>query len=133
MLALGAFKLSFYGFLHASECLSLKWSDIFICNDYIFNSLDWLLSERTINSYTCHFYNNISVWAMRNYHDMVTAKQPHDLVFSASTIEPLSLPQATTILCQILSQEGLYPLNYAPHSFRIGAATIAAAFGQTHH
>ena len=64
---------------------------------------------------------------------MVTAKQPHDLVFSASTIEPLSLPQATTILCQILSQEGLYPLNYAPHSFRIGAATIAAAFGQTHH
>ena len=30
-----------------------------------------------------------------NYDDMVTAKQPHDLVFSASTIEPLSLSQLT--------------------------------------
>ena len=67
---------------------------------------------------------------MRNYHDMVTAKQPHDLVFSAGTIELLSLPQPTAIMLNFIPGR-LLPLNYASHSFRIGAATTVAAIGQT--
>ena len=58
---------------------------------------------------------------------MVSIKQPHQLAFSAGTISPLSHSQLTTILRQLLSQAGLCLSHYASHSFRIGAATTAAA------
>ena len=71
------------------------------------------------------------VQAMHNYHDMITTQQPHDLVFSGGTMEPLSRPQLTAILRQLLSRAGLCPSHYASHSFRIAAATTAAAIGLT--
>ena len=60
---------------------------------------------------------------------MVSITQPEQLVFSAGTISSLSRPQLTIILCQLLSQAGLCPSHFALHSFRIGAATTAAAVG----
>ena len=47
---------------HASECLNLTWSDIIIHKDHITITLrqskDRPLSERTIDSHICHYYNN---------------------------------------------------------------------------
>ena len=94
------FTLSFYSFLCASECLSLIWSDMLICNllHYAYQRLipfgegNQFIYVHATSTTTC------PVQAMRNYHDIVTAKQQHDLVFSASTIEPLSRSQLIAIL-----------------------------------
>ena len=59
-----AFTLSFYGFLHTSECLSLVWSDIALYNDHISITLHQLKTGpfrrgQSIHIYVCHL-NNIS-------------------------------------------------------------------------
>ena len=60
---------------------------------------------------------------------MLITKQPHYFVLFTNTISLPSCPQLITILHQPLSQAGLCPSYYASHSFRIGAATTAAAVG----
>ena len=130
-----AFTLSFYGFLRASECLNLTWSDIQLYNSYISITLRQSKTDPFRRGQSIHIYvtstTTCPVQAMHNYSDMLITKQPHHLVFSAGTISPLSRPQLTAILRQLLSQAGLCPSQYASHSFRIGAATTAAAVGLT--
>ena len=58
-----AFTLSLYGFLHASECLSLVWSNIILYNDHISITLH--------QSKTDSFQRG----AMHNYNNMVNTKQ----------------------------------------------------------
>ena len=41
----------------------------------------------------------------------------------------MSCPAVTRVIRQLLSQAGLNYMDYASHSFRIGAATTAAAAG----
>ena len=128
-----AFTLSFYGFLRVSECLSLTCSDVLIHNDYISIILRQSKTDLFWRGQSVYIYATSAtpcpVRAMHNYNNMLITKQPHHLVFSAGTISPLSRPQLTTILCHLLSQAGLCPSLYASHSFRIGAATTAAAVG----
>ena len=126
-----AFTLSFYGFLRSSECLSLVWSDINLYNDHISITLCQSKTDPFRRGQSIHIYatstTTCPVRAMHNYNNMVTTKQPHHLVFSAGTISPLSRSRLTTILRQLLSQAGFCSSHYASHSFRIGAATTAAA------
>ena len=68
---------------------------------------------------------------MHNYNNMLITKQAHYLVFSAGTVSRLPHQQLATILCQLLSRVGLSLSLYTSHSFRIGAATTAAAVGIT--
>ena len=66
---------------------------------------------------------------MLNTQLQIDTKLPQLHVFSAGTLSPLTRSKLTEILRHLLSQAGMYPSNYASHSFRIGAATIAAAAG----
>ena len=128
-----AFTLSFYGFLRASECLGLTWSDILIHDDYITITLRQSKTDPFRRGQSLHIYatstTTCPVRAIRNYNDMLITKQPHHLVFSKGTNSPLTRTTLTTILRQLLSRAGLCPSHYASHSFRIGAATTAAAVG----
>jgi len=50
-------------------------------------------------------------------------------LFQAGRFHPLSRAAVTNTLCQLLRQSGLDHSLYSSHSFRIGAATTAAAAG----
>ena len=50
-------------------------------------------------------------------------------MFKAGRFLPLSREKLNVVLCQLLQQAGLNQSDYASHSFRIGAATTAAAAG----
>ena len=75
------------------------------------------------NSSTC------PVRALKLFANKIDTKLPQLHVFSAGTLSPLTRSKLTEILRHLLSQVGMYPSNYASHSFRIGAATTAAAAG----
>ena len=75
-----AFTLSFYGFLHASECLSLTWSDILLHTDHISITLrqsktDPFCRGQSINIYATST-TTCPVQALRKYSDMVSITQP---------------------------------------------------------
>ena len=50
-------------------------------------------------------------------------------MFKAGRFLPLSCEKLSTVLRQLLQRAGLNQTDYAPHSFRIGAATTAAVAG----
>ena len=75
------------------------------------------------NSSTC------PVRALKLFANKIDTKLPQLHVFSAGTLSPLTRSKLTEILRHLLSQAGMYPSNYASHSFQIGAATTAAAAG----
>ena len=54
----------------------------------------------------------------------------HDTpIFKAGKFNPLTQRQLNAVLRQLFQQAGFNHINYASHSFRIGAATTAAAAG----
>ena len=57
-----------------------------------------------------------------------TCKQKVSLVYGGC-FSPLSRANVTTTLRQLLHGTNEEPVNYASHSFRIGATTTAAAAG----
>ena len=128
-----AFTLSFYGFLRASECLSLTWSDMLIHDDHLTITLRQSKTDPFRRGQSIQVYSSLTttcpVQALNKYANLITAKQPHHLVFCAGTYSPLSHPQLTAEVRQLLSCTGMSPSDYASHSFRIGAATTAAAVG----
>ena len=67
--------------------------------------------------------------ALQLYTGMVSPKPPNSYAFTAGTFKPLTHPKFTEVVWQLLTQAGQDPDNYASHSFRIGAATTAAAAG----
>ena len=77
------------------------------------------------NSSTC------PVRALKLFANKIDTKLPQLHVFSrsAGTLSPPTRSKLTEILRHLLSHAGMYPSNYASHSFRIGAATTAAAAG----
>ena len=128
-----AFTVLFYGFLRASECLSLTWSDVLIHDDHITITLQQSKTDPFRRGQSIKVYSSLTttcpVKALTNYANSIAAKQPHHFVFSAGTFLPLSRSKLTAEVRQLLSQAGMSPSDYASHSFRIGAATMAAAAG----
>ena len=108
---------------------------VFICNDYISITFCQSKTDPFWRGQSIHIHGTSTttypVRAMHNYHDMVTTQQPYDLVFSASTIEPLLCPQLVAIALQLLSQCCVCSSSYISHSFIIGAATMAVTIGLT--
>ena len=71
-----AFTLSFYGFLCASECLSLTWSDRQLYNSYISitlrqSKIDPFRRGQSIHICAISTTTTCPVPAMRNYSDML--------------------------------------------------------------
>lgn len=69
-----------------------------------------------------------SVMAMRDYL-LQTEPDATAPLFTFANDKWLTRPTLTTELRSVLQQCGIQPQNYFTHSFRIGAATTAAAAG----
>jgi len=106
---------------------------VHIHNDHITITLRQSKTDPFRRGQLVHIYTSSTttcpVHALKTYADLITQKHPHEFVFSAGTFTPLSRSQLTTAVRQLLSQAGMCPTDYASHSFRIGAATTAAAVG----
>ena len=136
-----AFTVAFYGFLRASEFTSstpigattLTWNDIEISPSYIL--------IRLRQSKTDPYRRGCSITlaatgtstcpckALCHYANIISPRNQEDPLFSAGQFSPLMREHLTTAIRRLLDQAGINSQMYAIHSFRIGAATTAAAAG----
>jgi len=127
-----AFTLSFYGFLCASECLSLTWSDVIITDTHVLIELCQSKTNPFRRRQSIYIYPTTSstcpVRALRLFANRIKVKLPQLHVFNAGKFSPLSHPKLTQTIHH-LSQAGMCSSSYASHSFQIGTATTAAAAG----
>ena len=66
---------------------------------------------------------------MTIYSRIVKSINSDDPVFCAGRFNPLTQQQLNKAIRHLLQKKGINQINYALHSFRIGAATTAAATG----
>ena len=128
-----AFTMAFYGFFRVSELINLCWSNVLFSLDHISVSLyqsktDPFRCGCTVktfktNSSTCPHH------ATDCYRKVSGDVTPSASLFQAGRFHPLSRTAVTNTLCQLLKQAGIDHPHYSSHSFRIEAATTAAAAG----
>ena len=139
-----AFSLAFYGFMRVSEFTTptisdtfsppgLHWSDIKLHTNSISLNLRQSKTDpfrqghqiiiTATNTSTC------PVRAMHKYVSVVPAANRTGPLFSGGRFSPLSRVNVTATVCQLLHNANIMSSSYASHSFRIGAATTAAAAG----
>ena len=128
-----SFTLAFYGFLRISEYTTLHWSDIAVSENELSIKLRQSKTDpfrrghtiylRATNSSTCPLH------AFQLYSSLTPNKPLSSPVFSAGRFLPLTRKKLNTVVRNLLQQAGCNQLHYASHSFRIGAATTAAAAG----
>ena len=63
------------------------------------------------------------------YRNFISNKDSIDPVFHAGRFQPLTQKKLNEILHCLLQQGGINQVDYASHTFRIGAATTAATAG----
>ena len=128
-----AFTLAFYAFLRAGEFTdsSLQWCDVQSSPTTItihlrqsktdlFRCGQSIILQATSTS-TC------PVRAMNLFTDLITTRT--GTLYCGGRFNPLSREQLTRALRMLLQLAGYDQHSYASHSFRIGAATTAAAAG----
>jgi len=139
-----AFSLAFYGFMRVSEFTSptnsdsfsppgLHWSDVQLSPSSILLTLrqsktdpfrrGQYITITATNTSTC------PVRALCHYVNLVPLANQFGPLFSGGRFTPLSQVHVTSIVCQLLHGTGAIQSQYSSHSFRIGAATTAAAAG----
>ena len=121
------------GFLRVSELTSLWWSNIAFSPDHISISLRQSKTDPfrigctikifSTSSSTCPYHS------LDRYCRLSDTSTPSAYMFQSGRFHPLSRAAVTNTLRQLLKQAGLNYSQYASHSFRIGAATTAAAAG----
>jgi len=128
-----AFTIAFYGFFRVSEYVNLHWRDVSSTDDCISITLHQSKTDPFRQGHTVQVFETTSstcpVKAFKRYSNSVTDVLPNAHLFSTGRFNPLSRVAVTRTLRQLLSQAGLNQMDYASHSFRIGAATTAAAAG----
>jgi len=128
-----AFTLAFYGFLRVSEYTNLRWRDVVSSSDCISITLCQSKTDPFRRGCTVVIYSTKSSTCPLkafNHHQKLSGSVPlTDPVFQAGRFKPLSRAAVTKTLRALLHQAGVNDLQYASHSFRIGAATTAAAAG----
>ena len=127
------FTLAFYGFLRVSDLTGLQWADI------SFNTQDISVTIRQSktnlfrkgHSFHITFTGTSAcpVKALRQYVAIIPRETQHGPLFSAGQFSPLTRTQLSSILRRLLQNAGYNSDLYCTHSFRIGAATTAAAAG----
>ena len=128
-----AFNMAFYGLFRVSKLINLRWSDISFSLDHISVTLyqsktdpfrcDCTVKIFKTNSSTCP-HN-----AIDRYQKVSSDVTPSASLYQAGRFHPLSCAAVTNTLRQLLKQAGIGHPHYSSHSFRIGAATTAAAAG----
>ena len=128
-----AFTLAFYAFLRASEftASSLLWSDVQSSPTTITIHLRQSKTDpfRRGHSITIQATSTSTcpVHAMNLFSDLTTNRTGP--LYCGGRFNPLSREQLTRALRMLLQLAGHDQNSYASHSFRIGAATTAAAAG----
>lgn len=150
LMLLCACKMAYFGFLRCGEftvkncsdfedCLTVD--DIVFAPDFSFYTIR-LKSSKTdpfrqgvdINIFENSFLNPVST--MKSYFEERTNglfPNAHKSLFIDSFGRPLSRDIFISHLRQVLTRLGFSEANYSGHSFRIGAATSAAAAGVPDH
>ena len=134
--AVGCVYCGFLWFLHVSELTpNLRWSNVIISSKQMSITLNQSKTDpfhcgQTIQlfptgSSTCPIKALITYRGYSRYVD-TTHNTP---IFRAGKFNPLTQRQLNAVLRHLLQQAGFNHINYASHSFRIGAATTAAAAG----
>ena len=83
---------------------------------------------QTVNVFANHL-STCPVRAMTCYRNLVRHTDAADQVFKVGRFQPLAPNTLNEVLRYLLQQGDINQANYASHSFRIGAATTAAAVG----
>ena len=128
------FTVAFYGFFRASELLSnLTWSDVVLSSTQMTITLYQSKTDPFRRGQCVHIFASGSstcpIRAMNCYRTLVGSPNTDDPVFKAGQFNPLTQNKVNKVLRHLLQQSGINDGNYASHSFRIGAATTAAAAG----
>lgn len=128
-----AFTMAFYGFLRVSELINLCWNDVSISSDYISVSLHQSKTDPFRRGCTIQIFKTNSSTcphhAIDRYRRVSGDVTPSTSLCQAGRFHPLSRAAVTNILRQLLKRAGIDHSHYSSHSFRIGAATTAAAAG----
>jgi len=130
-----AFSLAFYGFLRASEFATndLTWSDLQLDTNHYS-----LLIQQSKTDPFCRVHiltiheskaSTCPVKAMRQFVNQVPGYQRHGPLFFGGRFMPLNWYKLTVALCTLLQPTSYNEQHFTGHSFRIGAATTAAAAG----
>ena len=128
-----AFTMAFYGFFRVSELINLHWNDVSFSLDHIYVSLHQSKTDPfrcgctvkifKTNSSTCPHH------AIDRYRKVSGDVSPSASLYQVGRFHPLSRAAVTNTLRQLLKHAGFDYPHYSSHSFRIGAATTAAASG----
>ena len=127
------FTVAFYGFFRASELIpSLFWSTITLSSAQMSITLLQSKTDPFQHGSTIHLFPTSSstcpIKAMTAYATHVDTSF-NNPVFRAGRFNPLTQKKPNKTLRNLLQQGGFNHINYSSHSFRIGAATTAAAAG----
>ena len=127
------FTLPLYGFLCISEYTTLHWSDITVSENELSIKLRQSKTDLFQRGHTIYLHaTNLStcpLHAFQLYFSLTPNKSLSSPVFSAGRFSPLTREILNTVIRNLLQQAGCNQSHYASHSFRIGAATTAAAAG----
>jgi len=111
------FTLSFYWFLHASECLSLTWSNVILTDTHVLIELCQSKTNLFWRRQSIHIYpttlSACPVCALWLFANRIKYKLPQLHVFNAGKSSPLSCLKLTRTICHLLSQAGMYSSSYA--------------------
>ena len=128
-----AFTIAFYGFLRVSEYTNLRWSDVTCSVDHLSITLKQSKTDPFRRGCTIKIFETKSSTcphrAFKLHRKLSGNPATSAHVFQAGRFHPLSCSAITKTLRKLLRQAGLDDSQYASHSFRIGAATTAAAAG----
>ena len=128
-----AFTLAFYGFLRASEFTSssLQWSDVQFSATTVAIDLRQSKTDPFRRGHTITIQatstSTFPVRAINCFAELSTLRSGS--VYYGGCFTPLSRSHLTDALRRLLQQAGYQQCLYSSHSFRIGAATTAAAAG----
>jgi len=129
-----AYSMAFYEFLRVSELTSLRWCDashlVITFQLPSTNQRLTLFVVDAVSASTGQTGSSTCPWhAFECYRGLSGGASHCTLLFQACRFAPLSGAAVTRALRQLLQQAGIDSLQYSSHSFRIGAATTAAAAG----
>lgn len=137
-----ACSFAFYGFLRCGEftvrklpfdaSCNLCINDVSVSTDKISLRLKVSKADPFRKGVTIHYFRNSPVCPITCFHNYFQVRKalgcaPELPLFVCSDGTPLTRSSFCLFLKQILSVAGLNPEQYSGHSFRIGAATTAAA------
>ena len=127
------FTVAFYGFFRASELIpNLRWSHITLSSTQVSITLLESKTDPFRRGSTIHLFptgsSTCPIKAMTVYAMRVDTAH-NNPVFQAGRFNSLTQKKLNAILRNLLQQANVNHVNYSSHSFRIGAATTAAAAG----